>query len=454
MDDLFEDRVEGNSDSTRTDQDQRQNLAARMRPSTWEEFVGQSHLTSPHAALRQLVETGKLHAALFYGPPGTGKTSLARIIGKQHNWHFVELSGVETSVQRMREVIEQADTRWRARGRATCVLIDEIHRLNKAQQDALLPHVERGAIRLIGATTENPFFYINSALTSRAPLFEFKTLGEKDIETLLRRAVADSTRGLNLSEGAIEKDVFEFLATWCEGDARRALGALEMIIQTHLNLELKKSINLADAEETLRQKALVYDKKGDQHYDTLSAFIKSIRASEPDSAIYWLAKMIEGGEDVRIITRRLVISAAEDIGLADPAALPLAVACQQTIERIGMPEGRIPLAETTIYLATAAKSNSAYMAIDAALSDIRSGRTREVPIEFKDASYASAKKLGHGKGYIYPHATKEGIAPEVSLKNLPAFYKPTTRGYEKTIAERLERWQKKREELRRTNEPN
>jgi len=441
MDDLFQ------SFTDESPADARLNLAARMRPGSLDEVAGQQHLLAPGKLLRRLIDSDLLAATIFYGPPGTGKTTVARLIASKTKSAFAELSGVESSVAHLRQAVEKADQLWRSQQRRTVLLLDEIHRLNKSQQDALLPHVERGAIRLVGATTENPFFYVNSALVSRTNIFEFKHLSGEEIVPVLKRALSNAERGLGSYPVESAEGALNFLAEICDGDCRKALGALELaVLTTPAGEDGKIQLTLEVAEQSIQKKSIVYDHDGDAHYDTISAFIKSVRGSEPDTALYWLAKMLLAGEDPRFIARRLVILASEDIGMADPQALGLAVACHEAVEFIGMPEGRIPLAETTVYLATAPKSNAAYMAIHAAMKEIESGRLHEVPTAVRDSHYSGAKKLGRGEGYQYAHDYEEGVATNLTVENLPNFYKPTTRGYEKTVSERLERWREIRKQ--------
>ena len=421
-----------------------QSLATRLRPSSLENFFGQQHILGPGKLLRRLIESDKITALLFHGPPGTGKTTLARIIAKQSCAHFVSLNGVESSVADIRKCVDQAKQLWSSSRHKTLALVDEVHRFNKSQQDALLPHVEEGWIRLIGATTENPFFSLTSALISRMQLFEFLPLTEDEIISLLQHAIKSPDKGLGAHVIEAAPEALAHLANICEGDARKALNALEIGALTTPPSPKDDTIYFtqAVAEESIQKKAIVYDPDGDQHYDTISAFIKSIRASEPDAALYWLAKMLEAGEDIRFIARRLTISAAEDIGLADPQALILATACHTSIERIGMPEARILLAEATVYLATAPKSNRSYTALDAVRDDIIQGRILPVPKSLRDSHYPGAKKMGHGQGYQYPHHFEEGIAPGSFIENIKQYYQPTNRGYEKIIKERLEKWDK------------
>jgi putative ATPase len=422
------------------DEDARHNLARRMRPRSLEEFCGQQHLLAPGKLLHRLITSDRIQAVLFHGPPGTGKTSLAHLIARVTRCHFLALNAVDASVADLRKAAGEAQEIWRSRQQRTLLLIDEIHRFNKAQQDAILPHVENGVLRLIGATTQNPFFAVNAALVSRMQLFELQPLLEGDIATLLQRAVGDPVRGFPGTSVRLEPEAAAFLARVCEGDARKALGALEIAVLSTPPVEGLITIDLPVAQESIQKKAVVYDRDGDGHYDTISAFIKCVRGSEPDAAVYLLAKMLHAGEDVRFIARRLVILAAEDIGLADPQALVLAIACQQSVEFIGLPEARIPLSETTLYLATAPKSNAAYLAIEAAAQAVAAERTRPVPSALKDGHYAGAEKLGHGSGYQYAHDHEEAIAPDRMMPIDGTYYQPTGRGYEKTIAERLQRW--------------
>ena len=415
-------------------------LAARMRPRSLDEFVGQSHILAPGQLLRRAIESDRLQSLIFYGPPGTGKTSLAQIIARQTRSKFERLSGVESNVADMRRVLSSAVNRLENTGCATILFIDEIHRFNKSQQDVLLPDVESGVIRLIGATTHNPFFFVNSPLVSRSQIFELRPLAEGDLLGMLRRALADPERGLGHLKIQCDEAALRHLATLSDGDARKALNALEIaVLTTAPGAGGVIQIDLNAAEQSIQKKAIVYDGDGDAHYDTISAFIKAMRGSDPDAALYWLAKMIHAGEDPRFITRRVVICAAEDVGLADPMALVLANAAHQAAEFIGWPEARIPIAEATLYVATAHKSNSAYLAIDAALEDIRSGRTRAVPEALRDTHYQGAQRLGHGEGYQYAHDFPEHFVPQ-DYGAQTRYYQPTEQGVEKKIKERLDRW--------------
>jgi len=418
-----------------------QPLAARMRPRTLDEFSGQTHILAPGQLLRRAIEADRVQSLIFYGPPGTGKTSLAQIIARQTKSKFERLSGVESNVADMRRVLSGAANRLENKGQSTILFIDEIHRFNKAQQDVLLPDVESGVVKLIGATTHNPFFFVNSPLVSRSQIFELRPLGEEELFSLLQRALADEERGLGFMKISADENALHHLAKISDGDARKALNSLEIAaLTTAPGKNGVVKITLEVAEQSIQQKAVVYDGDGDAHYDTISAFIKSMRGSDPDAALYWLAKMIHAGEDPRFIARRIVICAAEDVGLADPMALVLANACLSASEFVGWPEARIPLAEATIYIATANKSNSAYLAIDAALADVKSGRTIAVPEHLRDASYKSAKKLGHGVGYQYAHDGKEHFVAQDYLGVDKIFYEPTEQGVEKKIKERVEKW--------------
>ena len=419
---------------------QHQPLAARMRPRDLTEFVGQSHVLGSGQLLRRAIEADRIQSLIFYGPPGTGKTSLAQIIARQTKSKFERLSGVESNVADMRRVLATAANRLENKGQSTILFIDEIHRFNKAQQDVLLPDVEAGVVRLIGATTHNPFFFVNSPLVSRSQIFELRPLTEEDLRQLLGRALTDSTRGLGGMRIQADEPALRHLAKLSDGDARKALSALEIAALTTIpNLGGVIHITLEVAEQSIQKKAVVYDDE-DAHYDTISAFIKSMRGSDPDATLYWLAKMIHAGEDPRFIARRIVIHAAEDVGLADPMALVLANAAFQAAEFIGWPEARIPLAEAAIYIATATKSNSTVLAIDAALKDVESGRTLVVPEHLRDASYRGAKRLGHGQGYEYAHDHPEHFVAQDYLGADRRYYEPTEQGVEKKIKERVEKW--------------
>jgi putative ATPase len=417
-----------------------QPLAARMRPQNLSEFVGQAHILGPGQLLRRAIEADRIQSLIFYGPPGTGKTSLAQIIAHQTSSKFERLSGVESNVADMRRVLSAAANRLQNKGQSTILFVDEIHRFNKAQQDVMLPDVEAGIVRLIGATTHNPFFFVNSPLVSRSQIFELRPLTEEDLVQLLRRALKEPERGLGYLKLNVDESGIRHIAKLSDGDARKALNSLEIAaLTTNPGPDGTIHIDLGVAEQSIQKKAVVYDDE-DAHYDTISAFIKSMRGSDPDATLYWLAKMIHAGEDPRFIARRIVIHAAEDVGLADPMALVLANAAAQAAEFIGWPEARIPLAEAALYIATANKSNSTIIAIDKALDDVRSGRTVAVPEHLRDAHYQGAKRLGHGVGYKYAHDYPDHFVPQEYLGADKRYYEPTEQGVEKKIKERVEKW--------------
>ena len=426
-----------------------QPLAARLRPRSLDEFAGQQHILAPGQLLRRAIEADRIQSLIFYGPPGTGKTTLAQIIARQTRSKFERLSGVESNVADMRRVLAAAANRCANTGQPTILFIDEIHRFNKAQQDVLLPDVESGTVRLIGATTHNPFFFVNSPLVSRSQIFELRPLSVPEIHGLLVRALVDEERGLGYLKIRADEAALQHLATLSDGDARKALNSLEIAaLTTEPGPDGVIRLDLAAAEQSIQKKAVVYDGDGDAHFDTISAFIKSVRGSDVDAALYWLAKMIHAGEDPRFISRRMMILAAEDVGLADPMALVLAVAAHQAAEFVGWPEARIPIAEAVIYLATAHKSNSAICAIDAALEDVRSGRTLAVPEHLRDAHYEGAKRLGHGEGYQYAHDHPGHFAAQDHLGAARRYYEATEQGVEKKIKERAEKWRIALEKVR------
>jgi putative ATPase len=400
--------------------------------------------------LRRAIEADRIQSLIFYGPPGTGKTSLAQIIARKTKNRFERLSGVESNVADMRRVLAGAANRLANTGEPTILFIDEIHRFNKAQQDVLLPDVEGGVVRLIGATTHNPFFFVNSPLVSRSQIFELRPLTEEDLFQLLTWAAGDAERGLGHMKIRADEQGLRHLAKIADGDARKALNSLDIAaLTTPPGADGVIHIDLQAAEQSIQRKAIVYDDE-DAHYDTISAFIKSMRGSDADAALYWLAKMIEAGEDPRFITRRIVIAAAEDVGLADPMALVLANAAHQAAEFIGWPEARIPIAEATIYVATAHKSNAVISAIDAAIEDVKSGRTLAVPEHLRDAHYKGAKRLGHGVGYQYSHDHPEHFVGQDYLGADKKYYEPTEQGTEKKIKERVEKWRAELEKARKT----
>ena len=443
-DDLFATPIEKSPQEKSTpapDTFRSQPLAARMRPGNLDEYAGQSHILAPGQLLRRAIEADRIQSLIFYGPPGTGKTSLAQIIARQTKSKFERLSGVESNVADMRRVLSAAANRLENTGQSTILFIDEIHRFNKSQQDVLLPDVESGVVRLIGATTHNPFFFVNSPLVSRSQIFELRPLTEEELFSLLQRALTDAERGLGYMKISADENALRHLAKISDGDARKALNALEIAaLTTAPDKKGVIKITLEVAEQSIQKKAVVYDGDGDAHYDTISAFIKSMRGSDPDAALYWLAKMIHAGEDPRFIARRIVICAAEDVGLADPMALVLANSALQAAEFVGWPEARIPLAEATIYIATAHKSNSAIGAIDAALADVKSGRTLAVPEHLRDANYKGAERLGHGQGYKYAHEGENHFVAQDYLGADRIYYQPTEQGVEKKIKERVEKW--------------
>ncbi len=420
-------------------------LAVRLRPQTFDEFVGQSHFLGQGKLLRRLLAADRLSSAILYGPPGTGKTTLAHIISRETKAAFEQLNAAAAGVKDVREVIERARRRIEDSGQRTVLFLDEIHRFNRAQQDVLLGDVESGVLILIGATTENPFFSVNSPLVSRSQIFQFEPLNEDDIKSVMRRALADTERGLGAHRATITDEALNFLATTSDGDARRALTALEIAV---LSQSPKPgppvTVDLTVAQESIQRKAIVYDGTGDEHYDAASALIKSMRGSDPDAAIYWLARMLEAGEDPRFLARRIAICAAEDIGNADPMALVLANAAAQITLLVGMPECQLPLAQAAIYLACAPKSNAATLAIGAAAADVKEGRTIPIPRHLRDTHYQGAKKLGAGQGYQYPHDHKGGIANQDYLGVDKTYYTPTDRGHEKQMAEYLAKFKKLR----------
>ncbi len=413
-----------------------QPLAVRMRPATLDEFVGQRHFLGEGKLLRRLLAADRLGSVILYGPPGTGKTTLAHLLAGASHSKFVQLSAVTSGVKELRAVLDQARDRLSTVGTKTLLFVDEIHRFNKSQQDVLLPDVEEGVVILVGATTQNPFFAINSALVSRSRVFQFEPLSKEDIRALLQRALADRQRGLGNIDVHLHDDALEFLAEVSDGDARRALGALEVGVLSSNDKPVE--FTRALAEESVQRKAVEYDATGDAHYDSISALIKSMRGSDPDAAIYWLARMLEAGEDVRFLARRIVIFASEDVGNADPQALTLAVATMQACEFVGLPECQLSLAQAVTYLACAPKSNASMAALSAARQDLREGRLLPVPVSLRDSHYASARRLGHGEGYQYSHNAPDGVAAQDYLGIDREYYHPVDRGFERELAARLE----------------
>ncbi|MFK7818031.1 MAG: replication-associated recombination protein A [Planctomycetaceae bacterium] len=430
---LFEQQESRNTDNAKP-------LAARMRPRSLEEFVGQQHFLGEGKLLRRMLAADRIGSVIFYGPPGTGKTSLAELVARHTNRHFERLNAAACGVKELRTELEKARDRLAASGKQTVLFIDELHRFNKSQQDVLLPDVESGVISLIGATTANPFFSLVSPLISRSQVFEFREIAADDIRALLDRALHDQARGLGEHEVKSDAEALDFLAEICDGDARRALTALEIGV---LSVAAgTKHLNLEAAQESIQMKAVRYG--NDEHYDVASAFIKSMRGSDPNAAIYWLARMLEAGEDPRFIARRIVIFASEDVGNADPSALPIATATMKATEDIGMPECRINLAQAVTYLATAPKSNAAYAAINMAMKDIKEGTILPVPDHLRDGHYAGAERLGHGVGYEYSHDAADGWVDQDYLGADRRYYEPTDRGHEKLIRERMESLRQRR----------
>ncbi len=418
-------------------------LASRMRPTSLDEVVGQQHIIGKDKLLYRAIMADKISSIIFYGPPGTGKTTLAKVIANTTSAEFTSINATAAGKKDMEQVVENAKNMRGMYGKKTILFIDEIHRFNKGQQDYLLPFVEDGTVILIGATTENPYFEVNGALLSRSIIFELKPLSQEDIKTLIRRALTDSVKGLGSYGATIDDDALDFLSDMANGDARSALTAIELgVLTTEPSADGKIHITLSVASECIQRRVVKYDKSGDNHYDTISAFIKSMRGSDPDAAIYYLARMLYAGEDVKFIARRIMICAAEDVGNADPQALQVAVAAAQAVERIGMPESQIILAEATNYVACAPKSNASYLSIDAAMHMVASGQTPPIPVHLQDSHYKSAGKLGHGIGYQYAHDFKNHYVAQQYLPDALAgtrFYEPTDMGYEKQIRDHLEK---------------
>ena len=417
-------------------------LASRLRPTCLEEVVGQQHIIGKDKLLYRAIKADKLGSLIFYGPPGTGKTTLAKVIANTTSAEFKQINATIAGKKDMEEVVEQAKNNMGMYGKKTILFVDEIHRFNKGQQDYLLPFVEDGTLILIGATTENPYFEVNGALISRSSVFELKSLEKEDIKTLLRRAVYDTEKGMGSYRAEITDEALEFLADISGGDARNALNAIELgILTTERSEDGKIHITIDVAQECIQKRVVRYDKTGDNHYDTISAFIKSLRGSDPDAAVYYLAKMLYAGEDIKFIARRMMISASEDVGNADPNALTVAVSASQAVERIGMPEAQIILAQAATYIASAPKSNASYLSIAAAMESVKNQKTT-VPTHLQDAHYKGSAKLGHGIGYKYAHDYPEHYVKQQYLPDEikdAKFYEPTDIGYEKGIKERLER---------------
>ncbi|WP_280768594.1 AAA family ATPase [Salipaludibacillus daqingensis] len=417
-------------------------LASRMRPRSLEEVIGQEEIIGQGTLLRRAIEADRLTPMIFHGPPGTGKTTLARVIANTTAARFEQLNAVIAGIKDIREIVKKAKDRLSFEDEKTVLFIDEIHRFNKGQQDALLPYVEDGTVILIGATTENPMFEVNPALISRSRLFKLQSLSDNEVKRVIKQALEDEKRGFGNYSIHIDDDAYSHIVNIANGDARTALNAVELaVLTTDPGEDEVIRIDLTTAEASIQKRMIRYDKAGDNHYDTISAFIKSIRGSDPDATLYWLAKMIYAGEDARFIARRLYVHAAEDIGLADPNALLIAEAAFQAVEFIGMPEARIPLAEAALYLATAPKSNAVIKGIDDALQTVEKEKTGEVPVHLRDAHYKGAAKLGHGKNYLYPHHYENHYVVQQYLPDHlkeKTFYNPSSSGYEKTVQKRLD----------------
>ena len=433
--DLFDYMREQNSDKESP-------LASRLRPTCLEEVVGQQHIIGKDKLLYRAIKADKLGSLIFYGPPGTGKTTLAKVIANTTSAEFKQINATIAGKKDMEEVVQQAKNNMGMYGKKTILFVDEIHRFNKGQQDYLLPFVEDGTLILIGATTENPYFEVNGALISRSSVFELKSLDKEDIKTLLRRAVHDNEKGMGSYHADITDEALEFLADISGGDARNALNAIELgVLTTERSEDGKIHITIDVAQECIQKRVVRYDKTGDNHYDTISAFIKSMRGSDPDAAVYYLAKMLYAGEDIKFIARRMMICASEDVGNADPNALTVAVSASQAIERIGMPEAQIILAQAATYIASAPKSNASYLSIATAMDSVKSQKTT-IPAHLQDAHYKGSAQLGHGIGYKYAHDYPEHYVKQQYLPDEirdAKFYEPTEIGYEKGIKERLER---------------
>ncbi len=417
-------------------------LAVRMRPRNLDEFAGQRHFLAPGKLLRRMLDAGRITSVIFYGPPGVGKTSLARVVSGCTNSRFHYLSAPAASVKDIREVIEKAMSRLVSGGNRTVLFIDEIHRFNRAQQDVLLDDVENGVLTLIGATTENPYFSVNSPLISRSTVFHFEAISSEDILLLMQRALADVERGFGKLDVEVSEEALRFIAEISDGDARRALTALEVgvLSQKKGKKNEKIVIDLDTAKESVQKKSIQYG--DDTHYDLASALQKSMRGSDPDATVYWLARMIAGGEDMRFIARRIAICAAEDVGNADPMAVVVAASAVQIAEFVGFPEARIPLAQAAIYIACAPKSNASYVAIDSAIADVKAGRTIEVPKHLRDGHYKGAKKLGHGVGYKYPHNSENGYVDQdyFGEGHQKVYYEPKDIGREKIVKQYLQKF--------------
>lgn len=407
-----------------------------MRPRSLDEFVGQEHFIGPGKLLRRMLIADRINSLVFYGPPGTGKTALASVIAHATKSRFERLNAVNAGAKEVREILEKARRELETAGRRTILFLDEIHRFNKAQQDILLPDVEDGAVVLIGATTENPFFAINSPLLSRSQIFQFEALTKEHIRTIIERAINDTERGLGGLDVKIDPDAVEFLAEICDGDARRALTALEIAVKSILEDEIH--VTKAIVEDSIQRKLMAFDPTGDTHYDLASAFIKSMRGSDPDAAIYWLARMLESGEAPRFIARRIVIFASEDVGNAEPMGLLIANAAWDAVDRVGLPECQLNLSQAVTFLASCPKSNASTVAIGMAVKDVKEGRTLPVPKHLRDSHYKGAASFGHGEGYEYAHKGEDGWVDQEYLPEEKRYYRPVDRGHEAEIKKRLD----------------
>jgi len=422
-------------------------LAARMAPRSFEKFVGQDNIVGDGKLLRRSIEADNLGSVIFFGPPGTGKSALSKIIASKTKAHFEEANAVTVGIADIRVIIEAAKVRAEVSGKRTILVLDEIHHFNRLQQDALLPDVEKGVITLIGITTENPFFYINAAIISRSLVFEFQLLSKKALLCVMESALKDKENGLGNYKVNMSEEAKDHLLANAYGDARKLLNALEIgVLSAKIDKSGARIFDIGVAQESMQKRAIIYDRRGDTHYDYISAFIKSMRGTDPDAAVYWMAKMLAAGEDPRFIARRIIICASEDVGMADPEALTLAVSALNAVEFIGMPEARIILAQAAIYVACAPKSNSSYMAVERALSEVKKGKVRTVPNHLKDANI-DGKRLGHGAGYKYPHDYEGHYVQQEYWTHPVEFYVPSIEGYEREIHERLFRIRKKKNKI-------
>ncbi|MDR2426948.1 MAG: replication-associated recombination protein A [Endomicrobium sp.] len=422
-------------------------LAARMSPKNFEDFMGQESIVGDDKLLRRLIEADNLGSVIFFGPSGTGKSALARIIASKTKAYFEEANAVTIGIADIRKIIDQAKARIEMSSKKTILMLDEIHHFNRSQQDALLPDVERGLITLIGITTENPFFYINAAILSRSMVFEFQTLSKEALSKIMESALKDKVNGLGNYKVEMSQEAKLHLILNANGDARKLLNALEVgALSTKVNEKGVRAFDISVAQESMQKRAILYDRSGDAHYDHISAFIKSMRGSDPDAAVYWMAKMLAAGEEPRFIARRIIICASEDVGMADPRALMLAVSALHAVQFVGMPEARIILAQAAIYVACSPKSNTSYMAVEAALDEVKNGKVRSVPNHLKDANL-DGEKLGHGHGYKYPHDYKGHFVEQQYWTDPIEFYKPTSEGFEVKIRERLLGIRKKKSKI-------